>query len=84
MQPYIKLSYKTHFAYHHCQHNSLPSAIHPHLDVSVVQSLGELLKLLTHSEGDGVVSEGAASLDDELVPLLLDHLLQLQPQSNLS
>lgn len=55
----------------------------PHLDMSVVQSLGKLLKLFTHSEGDGVVPEGAARFDDVLVPLLLDHLLLLQFQSNL-
>lgn len=55
-----------------------------HLDVSVVQSLGELLKLLAHPEGDGVVSEGAAGFDDVLVSLLLDHLPHLQLQSNLS
>lgn len=52
--------------------------------MSVVQSLGKLLKVLTHSEGDGVVSEGAESFDDVLIPLLLDHLLQLQLQGNLS
>lgn len=52
--------------------------------MSVVQSPGKLLKLLTHSEGDGVVSEDAASFDDVLVCLLLDHLPQLQLQSNLS
>lgn len=52
--------------------------------MSVVQSLGKLLKLLTHAKGDGVVSEGAGSFDDVLVPLLLNHLPQLQLQSNLS
>lgn len=50
----------------------------------VVKSLGKLLKLLAHSEGDGVVSEGAGCFDDVLVPLLLNHLPQLQLQSNLS
>lgn len=55
---------------------------HPHLDMSVVQSLGKLLKLLTHSEGDGVVSEDGGCFDDVLVPLLLYHLLHLQLQSN--
>lgn len=50
----------------------------------VVQSLGKLLKLLTHSKGDGVVSERAGGFDDALLPLLLNHLLQLQLQSNFS
>lgn len=43
--------------------------------MSVVQSLGKLLELLTLSEGDGVVPEGAARFDDVLVSLLLNHLL---------
>lgn len=61
-----------------------PSSMYPHLDMSAVKSLGELLKLLTHSEGDGVVSEGADSFDNELVPLLLNHLPHPQLHSNLS
>lgn len=55
-----------------------------HLDVSVVQPLCELLKVLTHSEGDGVVPKGAAGFDDALVPLLLNYFPHLQLQSNLS
>lgn len=52
--------------------------------MSVVQSLGELLKVLTNTERDGVVSEAARGFDDVLLPLLLNHLLLLQFQSNLS
>lgn len=55
-----------------------------HLDMSVVQPLGELLKVLTHSEGDGVVPKGAAGFDDALVSLQLNHFPHLQLQGNLS
>lgn len=45
-----------------------------YLAVSVIQSLGELFKLLIDSEGESVVSEGAESLGDISIPHLLDHL----------
>lgn len=70
------ITYNYHFEHH--------SHIYLHLEMSVVQSLGKLLKLLTHLEGDGVVSDVGDSLDDVLVPLLLNHLLQLQLHDDLS
>lgn len=44
-----------------------------YLAVSVIQSLGKLLKLLIHLKWKSVVSEGAKGLDDILIPHLLDH-----------
>lgn len=71
--------------YHHfLTISSLPGTIHLYLNMSVVESPGKLLKHLTNSEGDGVVSECADCFDDELVSLLLNHLPQLQPQSYFS
>lgn len=55
-----------------------------HLDVPVVEAVCELLKVLSHSEGDGVVPKGAAGFDDTLVSLLLNHFPHLQLQGNLS
>lgn len=52
--------------------------------MSVVQPFCELLELLTHPESDGIVTEGAASFDDVLIFLVLDDLLQLQPQGDLT
>lgn len=55
-----------------------------HLDAPVVESLCELLKVLSHSEGDGVVPEDAAGFNGTLFPLLLNHFLHLQLQGNLT
>lgn len=52
--------------------------------MSVVQPVCELLELLIHPESDGVVTEGATGFDDVPIFLLLDDLLQLQPQGNLA
>lgn len=55
-----------------------------HLDVPVVQPQCELLKVLSHSEGDGVVLKGAGGFDGKLIILLLNHFPYLQRQGNLS
>lgn len=52
--------------------------------MSVVQPFCELLELLIQPESGGVVTEGATGFDDVQISLLLDDLLQIQPQGYLT
>lgn len=52
--------------------------------MSAVQALCKLFEFLPHSETNRVVFEGARSLDDELVPLLLNYFPLLQFHRNLT
>ena len=49
-----------------------------YLKTLVIQSFGELVKLVSHREGAGVVLQDTNGLDAAHAPPLLDHLLQLQ------
>lgn len=55
-----------------------------HLAAPPIQALGELIKLLIHSEGKHIVPEGAESFDYILVADLLDHFMLLELQSYLT
>lgn len=55
-----------------------------HLDVSVVESLGALIKLHPHSEGQLIIPEGAQCFEIKLVSILDDHFGLGQGDCNFS
>ena len=54
-----------------------------HLATSAIKTLGGLLECLSNLERDNVFPEGAESFDGVALSLHLNHLLQLQFQSDL-